>query len=307
MINRSDIERIPVNGLLLLDKPEGLSSNQALSRAKRLLQAKKGGHTGALDPVATGLLPLCFGNTTRTAGIFLDFDKTYEVTIRLGEATDTGDTEGEVVSRSPVNVSITSIERALDQFRGKIQQVPPMYSAIKKDGMPLYKLARKNQTVERTPREVIVHALEIRDYSENNLSLTVKCSKGFYIRSLAMDLGEILHCGGHVRVLRRVEVGKYSVQDAITLEELEAIPSHEERRNHLIQTDHALNHLVKTEIPKEDALSFCQGQTVPLTAPGWEGLGLVYSVDGTFLGFGECDGVGNICPRKVFAQINPIE
>ncbi|MYB34570.1 MAG: tRNA pseudouridine(55) synthase TruB [Gammaproteobacteria bacterium] len=301
MINRSDIEHIPVNGLLLLDKPGGLSSNQALGCAKRLLQAKKGGHTGALDPIATGLLPLCFGNTTRIAGIFLDFDKTYEVTIHLGETTDTGDTEGEVVSRSPVNISITSIEQALDQFRGKLQQVPPMYSAIKKGGVPLYKLARKNQLIEREPREVIVHNLEVHDYSENNLSLTVKCSKGFYIRSLAMDLGEVLRCGGHVQVLRRVEVGRYSVHDAITLQELEAIPGHEERRNQLMQTDHALNHLVKFEIPEEKALSFCQGQTVPLTAPRWDGLGLIYSADGTFLGLGECDGVGSICPKKVFA------
>ena len=301
MINRNDIERVPVNGLLLLDKPEGLSSNQVLSRAKHLLLAKKGGHTGSLDPIATGLLPLCFGNTTRIAGLFLDFDKTYEVTIRLGETTDTGDTEGEVVFRSPVDVSIAGIEQALDQFRGRIQQVPPMYSAIKKNGLPLYKLARKNQVVEREPREVIVYNLEVRDYSESKLSLTVKCSKGFYIRSLATDLGKVLRCGGHVQALRRVEVGKYSVHEAITLEDLEVMTGHEERRNHLMQTDHALNHLVKLEIPKEDAVSFCQGQTIAVKAPEWEGLGLVYSADGTFLGLGECDGVGNMCPRKVFA------
>ncbi len=301
MINRSDKERIPVNGLLLLDKPRVLSSSQALIRAKRLLQARKGGHTGALDPIATGLLPLCFGNATRIAGIFLDFDKTYEVTIRLGEATETGDTEGKVVSRSPADFDITRIERALGQFRGKINQVPPMYSAIKKDGMPLYKLARKNQMVERKPREVIIHNLEVHDFSKGNLSLTVKCSKGFYIRSLAMDLGEVLGCGGHVRALRRTEVGRYSVRDAIALEELEAIADPEERRNHLMKTDQALNHLSKYRIPKEKALPFCQGQSVPLTASEWEGLGLIYSTDGKFLGLGECDGDGSICPRKVFA------
>ncbi|MCY4150083.1 MAG: tRNA pseudouridine(55) synthase TruB [Gammaproteobacteria bacterium] len=301
MINRSGNERIPVNGLLLLDKPSGLSSNQALARAKRLLQAKKGGHTGALDPIATGLLPLCFGNTTRIAGIFLNFDKTYQVSIRLGETTETGDTEGEVVSRSAVNANIASIEQALDRFRGKIQQLPPMYSALKKDGVPLYKLARKNQIVERDPREVTVHKLEVIDYIGNNLSLIVKCSKGFYIRSLAMDLGEVLRCGGHVQVLRRVEVGKYSVHDAITLEELEAMPVHEERHGYLTPTDQALNHLVEFKIPKEEASSFCQGQPIPLTIPRWEGLGRIYSADGIFLGLGECDGVGNICPRKVFA------
>ena len=240
MTNRHDHEPVPVNGILLLDKPYGLSSNQALTRVKRLLRSKKGGHTGALDPIATGLLPLCFGMTTRIAGIFLNFDKTYEVTIRLGETTKTGDTEGEIVSRSPVNANIASIEQALDRFRGKIQQVPPMYSAIKKNGTPLYKLARKGQVVERESREVVIYKLEVHNFNENNLSLTVECSKGVYIRSLAMDLGESLGCGGHVRELRRVKVGHYSINDAIALRELEDMSSDEQRYSHLLQTDEEL-------------------------------------------------------------------
>ncbi|MCY4274764.1 MAG: tRNA pseudouridine(55) synthase TruB [Gammaproteobacteria bacterium] len=302
MTNRHDHEPVPVNGILLLDKPYGLSSNQALTRVKRLLRSKKGGHTGALDPIATGLLPLCFGMTTRIAGIFLNFDKTYEVTIRLGETTKTGDTEGEIVSRSPVNANIASIEQALDRFRGKIQQVPPMYSAIKKNGTPLYKLARKGQVVERESREVVIYKLEVHNFNENNLSLTVECSKGVYIRSLAMDLGESLGCGGHVRELRRVKVGHYSINDAIALRELEDMSSDEQRYSHLLQTDEALDHLMKFKIPRENVLSFCQGQSVPLTTSDWEGLGLVYSNDGTFLGLGECDEVGNIHPKKVFSQ-----
>ncbi len=302
MTSRTDRDQIPVNGFLLLDKPSGLSSNQALARTKRLLKATKGGHTGALDPTATGLLPLCFGVATRVADIFLNFDKTYEVIIRLGETTKTGDIEGEVVSRSRVNVDVVRIEHELDRFRGKILQVPPMYSAIKKNGIPLYKLARKDQIVEREPREVMIHELELSDFTENNLSLTVKCSKGVYIRSLAMDLGKVLGCGGHVRELRRVTVGHYSIHDAIALRELEDMSTDEERRKHMLQTDEALNHLVKHEIPRESASCFCQGQSIPLTKSGWEGLGRIYLNDGTFLGLGECDSIGRILPRKVFVQ-----
>ena len=302
MINRSVSERAAVNGLMLLDKPSGISSNAALSQAKRLLLAKKGGHTGSLDPIATGLLPLCFGKATRIAGIFLDFDKTYEVTIRLGVATDTGDTEGQIISRSPVQASVQDIDKALENFRGRMLQVPPMYSAIKKDGMPLYKLARKNQTVERSPREVMVHNLQVQDFKDDSLSLILTCSKGFYVRSLAMDLGEALACGGHVQALRRVGVGGHSVRDALTLKELEEMGSPEQRRMRLIKTDDALSHLPKFEIPNDQVSLFCQGQGVPLASPGWKGLGRIYGGGEGFLGLGEWDGKANVCPRKILLE-----
>lgn len=290
-----------MNGLLLIDKPNGLTSNAVLSRVKRLLLAKKGGHTGSLDPIATGLLPMCFGNTTRIAGLLLESNKTYEVVIRLGESTETGDTESPVVSRLPVEANIQAIEKALEFFRGRIRQVPPMYSAIKKQGKPLYKLARDNQVVERTSREVVVHNLKVLDFSNNRLFISLACSKGFYVRSLAMDLGRMLGCGGHVETLRRLKVGKYTVNEAVTLQELADMSTPEKRRERLIKTDQALDYLPKEEIPDDKSLAFCQGQSIPLNASGWKGLGLIYSSAGNFLGLGEWDEAGNIHPRKIFS------
>ena len=187
---------VPVDGMLMLDKPAGISSNGALQAAKRLLNAQKAGHTGSLDPIATGLLPLCFGKATKVSEMFLNFDKSYTATLQLGTSTDSGDRAGNVINSLPVNVSLEEIESALSSFRGEIMQVPPMYSALKRNGQPLYKLARQGIEVERAPRKVTVYDIELCSFNETKLVLHVSCSKGFYVRSLAMDLGVELGCGG---------------------------------------------------------------------------------------------------------------
>src|SRR5690606_17130994 len=215
-------KRVPVHGVLLLDKPVGLSSNDALIKAKRLLNAEKAGHTGTLDPFATGLLPLCFGEATKFAQDLLDADKTYETTVHLGITTTTGDTEGEIREQHAVEVSDADIDAALAQFRGAIMQVPPMYSALKRDGKPLYEYARAGVTLEREARPVSIHLLEKIDYQAPYLTLRVRCSKGTYIRVLGEDIGAVLGCGAHLQALRRVQVGNLTMDAALTLEQFAA-------------------------------------------------------------------------------------
>ena len=188
----------PVDGILLLDKPAGITSNEALQRARKLLGARKAGHTGSLDPIATGLLPLCFGSSTRWSGYFLGSDKSYKATVRLGETTETGDSEGAVTTRRPVNVSESHVRSILQEFVGTRPQIPPMYSAIKVDGQPLYKLARQGKEIAREPREVTVHNLDFQSYDGRDIELTLRCSSGFYVRTLATEIGEKLETGGHV-------------------------------------------------------------------------------------------------------------
>jgi tRNA pseudouridine55 synthase len=190
--------RVPVHGVLLLDKPVGLSSNDALIKAKRLLNAEKAGHTGTLDPFATGLLPLCFGEATKFAQDLLDADKTYETIVHLGVTTSTGDTEGEVIATRPVDVIPEQIDAALAQFRGPIEQVPPMHSALKRDGKPLYEYARAGITLEREARRVTIHELTLLSWQSPYLRLSVTCSKGTYIRVLGEDIGAALGCGAHL-------------------------------------------------------------------------------------------------------------
>ena len=207
-----------VDGVLLLDKPVGFSSNDALIKAKRVLNAKKAGHTGTLDPFATGLLPLCFGEATKFSQDLLEADKTYETTVHLGQTTDTGDTEGEVIDTRDVDVTLDQIHAVLDKFRGPIAQVPPMYSALKRDGKPLYEYARAGITLEREARNVVIHKLELVSYEAPLLKLTVTCSKGTYIRVLGQDIGEALGCGAHLNALRRTQVGPLTMDNMITLE-----------------------------------------------------------------------------------------
>jgi tRNA pseudouridine55 synthase len=214
--------RIPVNGVVLLDKPEGISSNFALTLAKRRLKAKKAGHTGTLDPFATGLLPLCFGEATKFAHDLLHADKTYETTVHLGITTSTGDTEGEVIQAQNVTpVTLDQIEDVLSRFVGEIDQIPPMYSALKRDGKPLYEYARSGIELERAPRSVTIHHLKILSYSWPYLSLSVACSKGTYIRTLGEDIGKALDCGAHLSSLRRVRVGELDIKEASTLSDIE--------------------------------------------------------------------------------------
>ena len=224
---RARVQRRPVHGVLLLDKPLGLSSNQALQKAKWLLRAEKAGHTGTLDPLASGVLPLCFGAATKFSQLHLDADKTYETVVRLGVKTATADAEGEVLERRPVTCSVGQVVEVLDRFTGPIAQVPPMHSALKKDGKALYEYARDGQEVERAPRQVTIHELELLDMrldgDEPQLSLRVVCSKGTYIRTLGEDIGEALGCGGHLSLLRRTATGPFVQAQCVTLEALEAM------------------------------------------------------------------------------------
>ena len=222
---RTRVQRRPVHGVLLLDKPLGLSSNQALQKAKWLLRAEKAGHTGTLDPLATGVLPLCFGAATKFSQQHLDADKTYETTVRLGVKTSTADAEGEVISVREVSCSAGIVVEVLDRFMGPISQVPPMHSALKKDGKALYEYAREGETVEREARNVVIHDLDLLDMQLQGdapfLRLRVRCSKGTYIRTLGEDIAEALGCGGHLSALRRVVTGPFEEAQCVTLSALE--------------------------------------------------------------------------------------
>lgn len=224
---RARVQRRPVHGVILLDKPLGLSSNQALQKVKWLLRAEKAGHTGTLDPLATGVLPLCFGAATRFSQPHLNADKVYETTVRLGRKTTTADAEGEVIAERPVTCTLGQVVEVLDRFMGPIRQVPPMHSALKKDGKALYEYAREGETVEREARDVVIHDLEMLDVQLQGdhpfLRLRVACSKGTYIRTLGEDIGEALGCGGHLSALRRVQTGPFTAAQCITLEQLEAM------------------------------------------------------------------------------------
>lgn len=259
--------RRDVHGVLLLDKPIGWSSNDALIRAKRLLWAKKAGHTGTLDPLATGLLPLCFGEATKFSQDLLEADKTYEAVVRLGIRTSTADAEGEVLSERPVAVTPEQLRTAIGRFVGEIDQVPPMHSALKKDGKPLYEYARAGQTVERAARRVTIRAIDVLatdlDAAAPTVTLRVCCSKGTYIRTLGEDLGEALGCGAHLVALRRTQVGSLTLDGAVTLEALEAA-SEDQRAALLAPVDALLQTLPRVELGAEDSRRFLHGQRLPL-------------------------------------------
>src|SRR5690606_32871827 len=259
-------QREPVDGVLLLDKPLGLSSNDALVRARRLLGARKAGHGGTLDPLATGLLPLLFGEATKFALDSLDADKTYLAGLTLGVATDTGDAEGRVIAeREPVRDE-AAVRRAVAGFVGEIDQVPPMHSALKREGRPLYELARQGVVVERPARRVTIFAIDVLRFEPPRLELRVRCSKGTYIRSLAADLGERLGCGAHLAALRRERVGSLDVADALSLEALEAL-SMPERRARLLPADALLSSLPRLDLDAASAGRFAQGQKLCIGPP----------------------------------------
>jgi len=243
----------------LLDKPRGLSSNDALMRARRLLNARKAGHGGTLDPMASGLLPVLLGEATKFAHDSLDADKTYLAEITLGVATDTADAEGSIVAQRPVACDQRAFEAAAAAFVGAIEQVPPMHSALKRDGRPLYDYARAGLSVERAPRPVTIHAIETLAYQAPRASIRVHCSKGTYIRTLAADIGERLGCGAHLSALRRERVGALSVADAITLDALEALEP-AQRRARLAPADALLRQLVRVDLDAASAARFLHGQ-----------------------------------------------
>ena len=250
-----------VDGVLLLDKPVGLSSNDALIKAKRVMNAKKAGHTGTLDPFATGLLPLCFGEATKFSQDLLEADKTYEATVHLGIMTNTGDTEGEAIETLPVDVTLAQIEAALARFRGPILQVPPMYSALKRDGKALYEYAREGIVLEREARPVTIHGLELIAYEAPMLKIRVTCSKGTYVRVLGEDIGAALGCGAHLNALRRIQVGALTLDGMITLDALQA---HAEPLSLLAPVDALLSSFPAVALTAELAKRFLNGQRLAL-------------------------------------------
>jgi tRNA pseudouridine55 synthase len=267
-----------VDGVLLLDKPVGLSSNDALIKAKRVLNAKKAGHTGTLDPFATGLLPLCFGEATKFSQDLLEADKTYEATVHLGVMTNTGDTEGDVIERREVEVGLPEIEAALARFRGPIMQVPPMYSALKRDGKALYEYAREGITLEREARAVTIHGLDFISYEAPMLRIRVTCSKGTYVRVLGEDIGAALGCGAHLNALRRIGVGALEAEHMIRLEDLQA---HPDPRSLLAPVDALLSSFPRIDLTPELAKRFLNGQRLalgkePVTVPKEQGRVRVY-------------------------------
>jgi tRNA pseudouridine55 synthase len=260
---RPKIPRRALDGVLLLDKPIGLSSNDALIRAKRLYLAKKAGHTGTLDPLASGLLPLCFGEATKFSQDLLEADKTYEATMRLGIRTTTGDAEGEAIETREVRCDQAAVLEALSRFRGEIVQVPPMYSALKRDGKPLYEYARAGQVVEREGRQVTIHALELLACALPDVTFRVTCSKGTYVRTLAEDIGEALGCGAHLVALRRTGVGALTLENAVTLDALS--DAEESARDAWLQpVDALLSTFPAVQLDAEATRRFLHGQRLRL-------------------------------------------
>lgn len=299
----------PVDGILVLDKPGGMTSNAALQRAKSIYFARKAGHTGSLDPLATGVLPLCFGEATKWSQFLLDADKEYVVTVRLGVCTDTGDTDGTVIAeRSAAGVDETAVDAALTRFRGEIEQVPPMYSALKRDGVPLYVLARKGEVVEREPRRIMIHALErlaFRPGERAELQLRVLASKGTYVRVLAEDIGTVLGSGACVSALRRTRCGGFGTADAITLEHLESLRSERafaELDQLLLPAERALAHLPEVRLAEASCFYLMQGQAVMAPRLPVPGLVRIVGDDGKLRGVGEVlDDQRRIAPRRMSA------
>jgi tRNA pseudouridine55 synthase len=263
---RQRVERRAVHGVLLLDKPLGMSSNEALQKAKRLYRAEKAGHTGTLDPLATGLLPLCFGAATKFSQISLDADKTYRATLKLGVTTTTADGEGDVLQRRDVAVDRSQMQSACAQFIGPIKQVPPMHSALKRDGKPLYEYARAGVTIEREARAVTIHAIDIIDGEHDTWTIDVRCSKGTYIRTLAEDIGSALGCGAHLSALQRTASGALTLNDALTLEQLTAM-SEAQRDAALREADALLADWPVVRLGTEDAGRFLAGVRRHLSLP----------------------------------------
>jgi tRNA pseudouridine55 synthase len=292
-----------VDGVLLIDKPVGLSSNDALTKVKRIVNAKKAGHTGTLDPFATGLLPLCFGEATKFSQDLLEADKTYDAVVHLGITTTTGDTEGETVETRPVDVTPERIEAALARFRGPIMQIPPMYSALKRDGKALYEYAREGIVLEREARPVTIHRLEMLAYDAPMLTIRVTCSKGTYVRVLGEDIGAELGCGAHLNALRRIQVGALTVEGMVTLEQLQA---HDNPLSLLAPVDALLSSFPRVDLTPELAARFLNGQRLalnrePVTLPETQGRVRVYH-DGKLLGTAILQEYGVLAPERLIAR-----
>jgi tRNA pseudouridine55 synthase len=304
MKHRSRNRQDAVDGLLLLNKPAGMTSNQALQKVRRLLNARKAGHTGSLDPGATGMLPLCFGEATKVCAYLLDADKTYRVTVKLGVATDTGDADGTETGRAAVpDLDGPQWSRILDAFKGESMQVPPMYSALKKDGKRLYELARKGESVERQPRPIRIDSIELLESAGTRLVFRVTCSKGTYIRTLVEDIAARVGTVAHTARLHREAVAGFRGEDMLDLPKLEAEAQIgiEALRSHLLGADVALEGLLSISLNASESVRFANGQAVRSSeGPAETGLVRVYGVDREFLGVGERIEDGRVLPRRIF-------
>ncbi|VVC76747.1 tRNA pseudouridine synthase B [Aquicella siphonis] len=297
--------RRQIHGILLLDKPSGMTSNGALQRIKRLFCAKKAGHTGSLDPIATGMLPLCFGEATKFSQFLLDSDKAYYVVAKLGIRTTTGDTEGEIVETRPVlNVTRQAIEEAMSQFLGEIEQIPPMFSAIKVQGKPLYELARRGIEVERKPRCVKIFSLILDNFESGEIIFRVHCSKGTYIRTLVEDLGAVLGCGAHVTALRRAAVSPYGHSLMYTMPALESIAENggiNALLSCLLPVETAVQSFPAVQLSTSAAFYLRMGQPVRANFPLNSTMVRLISEDARFLGMGEVMPDGRVKPHRLLA------
>ena len=301
-----------VHGVLLLDKPGGLSSNDALQKVKRLFNANRAGHTGALDPLATGMLPICLGEATKFSQYLLDSDKRYRVIARLGQRTDTSDADGQIISERPVSFTQEQLDAALDSFRGETQQVPSMYSALKYQGRKLYEYAREGIEVPRESRSIVVYELKFIRWEGNELELEIHCSKGTYIRTITDDLGEMLGCGAHVTFLRRLQVATYPIASMVTLEQLNALSEEAYRSERtpaelldalLMPMDSPAAAYPVVNLPETVSAYFKQG--MPVQASGAPAEGLVRVTEGPeskFIGMAEIAEDGRVAPRRLVVE-----
>lgn len=287
-----------ISGVLLLDKPPGFTSNAALQKVKRLFQADKAGHTGTLDPLATGLLPVCLGEATKFSQGLLDSGKIYQAVVKLGETTSTGDAEGEILSIQAVNVSRARVEKALNRLQGSVSQIPPMYSALKHRGKPLYAYAREGKQVERAPRKVHIETLRLDNITGQEIKITIHCSKGTYVRVLAEDLGEMLGCGAYLKALRRTGVGPFHLNEALTLPQLEAM-NMEQRDASLLPVDSLLRALPKILLEDKNSRNFLQGNAISQAASSASGMARIYNMKQIFIGLGEITDEGKIRPKRL--------
>ncbi|MFH4464320.1 tRNA pseudouridine(55) synthase TruB [Vibrio diabolicus] len=299
----------PINGVILLDKPTGISSNDALQKVKRIYFAEKAGHTGALDPLATGMLPICLGEATKFSQFLLDSDKRYRVIAKLGERTNTSDSDGEVVETRPIDVTLDKLEACIDKFRGESDQVPSMFSALKYQGKPLYEYARKGIEVPRESRKITVYEIVLHRFEGDEVEMEVHCSKGTYIRTIVDDLGEMLGCGAHVTMLRRTGVAKYPYEKMVTLEQLNELleQAHREERAPrelldplLLPMDTAVEDLPEVNLVPELADMVQHGQPVQVFGAPTEGsLRLTMGEERLFIGVGEMNDDGKIAPKRL--------
>jgi len=300
-----------ISGIVLLDKPLGITSNRALQIVKRLYKAAKAGHTGSLDPLATGLLPLCLGEATKVSGFLLDADKSYLATLKLGVKTSSADAEGDIIETRPVeNYNKKQIKAAIENFLGDIEQVPPMHSALKVDGQPLYKLAHQGIVIERKSRSVHIFDIKVLRYEADEMDIEVHCSKGTYIRTLAEDIGEKLGCGAHLSALRRTASGPFDIEDSITLEELEQLTENadeegfEKADSVLMPAEDALHDWESVDLSADATFYICRGQAVQVPNAPTDGLVRLFSEEKGFLGIGEILDDGRVKPHRLFVMDN---